>query len=176
MLSHLTVSLALIVREQPQMVDWFINYYKPLLKKFDVVVVDSEGGESLKQYASQYIKELLPLDKARKLVISKTQTPFTANVDIDTQLPIKYIYSALRLLQQNKADAVAIDYKPPQGHLAFGTSFWRTSTLQKLYDWQMGGRFCECIHMWRRTHQNKFKLETLPFYARHIKNDQSHNL
>jgi len=173
-ISHSTLSLLLTVREQPHLVNWFINHYDDLLKNCEVIVIDSEGGETLKQYASYYTKAEMQLDKARKLAIQKTETSFASIIDIDTLLPQGYIKSALKILQQNKADAVAIDYKPPQGHLAFGTSLWKTLTLQQLYDWQMGSRFCECIHMWRRIHQNKFKLATLPLYARHKKNELLH--
>ena len=65
---------------------------------------------------------------------------------------------------------VAIDYEKPQGHLAFGTSIWRTEVLKQLYDWEsekVGD--CECIHMWKKVHCAGLQIETLPYRAKHLK-------
>jgi hypothetical protein len=167
------LSFAVIAKEQSQMVQQFINYYKEFLRKCSLIVVDSQGAEALKSHATVYIKKFLPLDQARSLAISKLETPYALMVDVDTHLPHNYIKEAYTLLLK-EADVVAIDYNPPQGHLAFGASMWKTEVLKKLYDWRMGSKHCECIHMWNRIHQNKLKLATLPYTARHNKHEPLH--
>lgn len=115
------------------------------------------------------------------------ETPFILNLDADTVLPGKYVDEALSILENDKAEAVAIDYENPQGHYAFGTSLWKADWLLKLYDYppkpveklvKIGKQewviayqngFCECTYMWARLLRGGGKLESLGYRAIHIR-------
>ena len=98
--------------------------------------------------------------------INKVDTEYILCLDDDTILPEGYIEKALGILKNPRIVAVAIDYEIPQGHLAFGTSIWRTAELKRLYDYEPKDSECECVHMWNKV---RGKLTTLPMVAFHIK-------
>jgi hypothetical protein len=152
------------------------------------IVIDSGGGEGLSKLPNTlWIQRQLPMWEARKIGYGEVKTSFTLNLDVDTILPDDYVEDALVLLRENLCDAVAIDYQPPQGHYAFGTSIWRTEQLKKLYDYppravenliKVGEQewvtafqngFCECTYMWARLIRSGGKLENPRYRAMHIK-------
>jgi hypothetical protein len=156
------------------------------------VVVDSGGGQQLgRLLKTLWIQKRVPMWEARKLGYEEVESPFTLNLDADTVLPDGYVQECLSALQKNQCDAVAIDYDPPQGHYAFGTSVWRTDLLKKLYNYPpkaveklikvgQGGwvtafqnGFCECTYMWARLLGSGGKLETLNYRAIHLKEHRS---
>lgn len=124
---------------------------------------------------------------SKKNSYEEVRTPFTLNLDADTILPNGYVLDSLNVLRKNSCDAVAIDYDPPQGHYAFGTSIWRAELLKELYDYppkvvekliNVGKQewvtafqngFCECTYMWARLLRSGEKLESLEYRAIHIK-------
>ena len=105
------------------------------------------------------------------------KTKYVLNLDSDTILPKKYVEIALNLFEFDSDIAViALDYEETQGHLAYGTSIWRTEILKKLYDWrEHPAEDCECIHMWKKVHmwnsvhQTKLRIGTLPYRAKHLR-------
>jgi hypothetical protein len=108
--------------------------------------------------------------EARKIGYHFVDTPYILNLDSDTILPENFIEYSLRLLEDKNVAMVAIDYKEPQGHYAFGASLWNTDILKKLYDY-IGfkeTRRCECLYMIDKLRNAGYKLETLPVRARHI--------
>jgi len=152
------------------------------------VVVDSGGGEPLRQLPDTlWLQRQVPMWEARKIGYEKVKTLFTLNLDADTILPKGYVQESLNVLRRSRCDAVAIDYDPPQGHYAFGTSVWRTDLLRKLYDYppraveklvKVGQRewvtafqngFCECTYMWARLLRSGGKLESLNHRAIHMR-------
>lgn len=125
---------------------------------------------SLHSYLTQYptiIIDEFNLSDARRYGIDKVDTEYTLCLDLDTILPEGYIERAIEILVNPDVAVVAIDYERLQGHLAFGTSVWKTDILRKLYDWK--NIDCECIHMWKRVHSSGYLIETLPIRAKHIK-------
>lgn len=136
----------------------------------------SEEWHKQIKYPLIIIEELnLPLSMARKLGIFKVKTKYILNLDSDTVLPEGYIERALKILEENEDVAViAIDYQYPhcQGHLAFGTSIWRTDFLKECYDWTEGTRKCECSYMWIKVRRKGLRIETLPMRAIHLKGKQ----
>lgn len=158
-----------------------------LFSKFPLIVIDSGGGEILKQIAEIYIARKLSFWEARKIGYKEVKTDFTLNLDCDVVVPEGYVQDALKLLEY--ADAVSIFYQDVahcQGALEFGVSMWKTNVLRKLYDFSMSQvsdgivkvgsmayatlnhGWCECTYMWRKL-KNKGKLETLPYRAQHLK-------
>jgi hypothetical protein len=172
----------------PPDLDDFIKGNLSILCVTRKVVVDSGGGESLGQLPNiLWLQRQVPMWKARRLGYEEVETPFTLNLDVDTVLPNGYVQESLNILRKNLCEAVAIDYDPPQGHYAFGTSIWRTDLLKKLYDYppkavekliKVGEQewitafqngFCECTYMWARLIRSGGKLESLGYRAIHIK-------
>jgi len=140
----------------------------PFITKFPIIVVDSGGGEILRDVATEYIKETLPLSKARRTGILRVKTHYTLILDVDTVLPPEYITEALKILREENIAVTALDYEQLQGHLGFGTSLWKTQILKNLYDWEEG-KICECVWMWSKVRKAGYRLETLPYRARHLK-------
>ena len=170
----------------PPDLERFIRENFKILNASWKVVVDSGGGEQLKALPNTlWIQRQVPMWEARKIGYGEVKTPFTLNLDVDTVLPEGYVQDALNLLRENLCDAIAIDYDPPQGHYAFGTSVWRTNLLRKLYDYppkaverliKVGEQewitafqngFCECTYIWARLIRSGGKLETLSYKAIH---------
>ncbi len=191
-MSGKTLTTVLPVKE-PQFLQNFIEANYELLQTYPLRVIDSGGGGLLRNVVLSnpkggcYIQENLSMWEARKKGYQDVATPYILNLDDDTVLPASFIPEALKLLQVG-ADCVAIDYGPPQGHLAFGASIWRRELLQKLYNYsirkcitadlvQVGSdRFsnldngwCECTYMWARLRADGGKLATLPMAALHLK-------
>ena len=177
------------VKDPPDL-ERFIKGNFAILNATCKVVVDSGGGKQLEKLPNTlWIQKQVPMWEARKLGYEEVRTPFTLNLDADTILPEGYVQESLDLLRESMCDAVAIDYDPPQGHYAFGTSIWRTALLRKLYNYppkavgkliKVGKQewvtafqngFCECTYMWARLLRSGGKLETLGYRAIHIRKD-----
>jgi hypothetical protein len=181
------LTVVMPVRAPPDL-DGFIKGNLSILSVTRKVVVDSGGGESLGQLPNTlWLQRQVPMWEARRIGYEEVRTPFTLNLDADTILPNGYVLDSLNVLRKNSCDAVAIDYDPPQGHYAFGTSIWRTELLKKLYDYppktvekliKVGEQewitafqngFCECTYMWARLIRSGGRLETLGYKATHLK-------
>jgi len=172
----------------PHDLDGFIKGNSSILSITKKVVVDSGDGDPLRLLPNTlWLQRQVPMWEARRQGYEEVKTPFTLNLDADTVLPNGYVRESLNILRENSCDAVAIDYDPPQGHYAFGTSIWRTDMLRKLYDYppkavekliKVGKQewitafqngFCECTYMWARLLRSGGKLETLGYRATHLK-------
>lgn len=181
------LTIVIPVKNPPDIERFIIENFQ-ILNASRKVVVDSGGGEPLKVLPDTlWIQRQVSMWEARKIGYREVKTSFTLNLDVDTVLPEGYVEDALHLLRENSCDAVAIDYEPPQGHYAFGTSIWRTELLKKLYDYppkavekliSVGKQewvtafqngFCECTYMWARLLRSGGKLESLGYRAVHIK-------
>lgn len=124
----------------------------------------------LNEYPSIVVNEF-SLSEARKYGINRVDTEYTLCLDLDTILPEGYIEKAIKILDNNSnVMVVAIDYEKLQGHLAFGTSIWRTKFLKEHYNWDSEHIIqCECIHMLRKVIKSGYVIETLPMRAKHLK-------
>ena len=110
--------------------------------------------------------------KARKEGLKRVESEYVLNLDADTILPEDYIEEAIHLLNVNpQVYAVALDYQFPftQGHLAFGTSVWRTEVLRRLYNFEPGDQ-CECIYMWNKIQGHLMTIKGME--AIHIKEER----
>ena len=169
------ITIALPVFEDPEIVAKFIDGNKEILEKYPLIVIDRNGGEALKEYASFYRKTCCPaigwpLGRSRRFLIGRVQTEFTLNLDVDVLLRKHFVKESLKKFEDPKVAVVALDYENLQGHLAFGPSIWRTEILQNLYDWGLWKtRKCECIYMWGKVRESKYKVETLGTIAKHLK-------
>ncbi|MDH5375921.1 MAG: hypothetical protein OEW95_08925 [Candidatus Bathyarchaeota archaeon] len=169
------ITIALPVFEDPEIVAKFIDGNKEILEKYPLIVIDRNGGEALKEYASFYRKTCcptigLPLGSSRGFLIGRVETEFTLNLDVDVLLPKHFVKESLKKFEDPKVAVVALDYENLQGHLAFGPSIWRTEILQNLYDWGLWKtRKCECIYMWGKVRGAKYKVETLGMRAKHLR-------
>ena len=142
-----------------------------------ILCVAKEDEKYLEEKIGKYAKfpivisRTVGLGKARRECIDKVTTPYCLILDLDTVLPDEYLDYALWILHDNNDVAVvAIDYEKLQGHLAIGTSVWRTKILKKLYDYQnYKGELCECVFMLHKVLQNNYKIETLNYRAIHLK-------
>ena len=172
----------------PPDLDGFVKGNLSLLSVTRKMVVDSGGGEPLRRLTNtHWLQREASMWEARRLGYEKVETPFTLNLDADTILPNGYVQESLNILRENSCDAVAIDYNPPQGHYAFGTSIWRTELLKALYNYppkavekliKVGEHewvtafqngFCECTYMWTKLLRSRGRLGTLGYKAIHLK-------
>jgi cellulose synthase/poly-beta-1,6-N-acetylglucosamine synthase-like glycosyltransferase len=164
------VTIVIPVKEKPEIVSKFILGNLDVLSKCTVIVIDSGGGEELKGYASIYLIKNVSMTEARKIGYHFVDTPYILNLDSDTILPENFVEYSLRLLEDKNVAMVAIDYKEPQGHYAFGASLWKTNILKNLYNY-IGFKengYCECLHMFNRAKSAGYRLETLPLRAIHL--------
>jgi len=166
------ITVIICVKEDSHIITKFIEGNKKLLKRYPIIVIDKEGGDKLKEFASYYEKSDLPLKDARLKAISLVKTKYTLVLDADVILPEGYLRKALKLLKDPETIVVSIEYDRCIGHLPFGTSVWKTEWLKKLYYWSGKGS-CECILMWARVHTVKKRIETCCYRAKHL--DGSHN-
>jgi len=173
--------------KNPPCLECFKKAMAWLIKSNLLIVVDSGGAETLREFCWRYFKGQYQMWEARRLGYNQVKTEFTLNLDVDTVVSPQYVKEAIQLLENDKAEAVAIDYEKLQGHYAFGTSIWKTEWLRKLYDYppksvekliKIGEQewvtafqngFCECTYMWSRLISSGGRLETLPYRARHLK-------
>jgi hypothetical protein len=181
------LTIVIPVKASPGLDD-FIKGNLSILSVTRKVVVDSGGGGPLGHLSNTvWIQREASMWEARRLGYEEVKTPFTLNLDADTILPDGYVQESLNVLRKNLCDAVAVDYDPPQGHYAFGTSIWRTELLKELYDYppkavekliRVGEQewvtafqngFCECTYMWARLIRSGGRLETLGCKATHLK-------
>jgi hypothetical protein len=181
------LTIVIPVKDPPDL-QRFVRENLEVLSASKKVVIDSGRGEQLGTLPNTLLFERqVPMWEARRLGYEEVRTLFTLNLDADTILPNGYVLDGLNVLRKNSCDAVAIDYDPPQGHYAFGTSIWRTDLLKKLYDYppkavekliKVGEQewitafqngFCECTYMWARLIRSGGRLETLSYRATHLK-------
>jgi len=181
------LTIVIPVKDPPDL-QRFVKENLEVLSASKKVVVDSGRGEQLGRLPNTLLfQRQVPMWEARRIGYEQVRTPFTLNLDADTILPNGYVLDGLNVLRKNSCDAVAIDYDPPQGHYAFGTSIWRTELLKKLYDYppravekliKVGEQewitafqngFCECTYMWARLIRSGGRLETLGYKATHLK-------
>jgi len=176
--------------KNPPDIKGFLKGNKHLLKRNAVVVVDSGGGEALESIAKTYVRQNLTFWEARKLGYECVKSPYVLNLDADIIVPEGYVDGALALLRA-EVDAVSIFYEDVghcQGALEFGVSIWKTEVLRRLYDFSLdlvldgkitkvgtqafstlNNGWCECTYLWRKLKQNGYRLETLPYRAKHLK-------
>ena len=167
------LTIVIPVFEDPKIVKEFMIGNRDILVDNELVVINKKGGEELKPF-SNWVEKDTPFWEARKEGLDQVETEFVLCLDADTILPEGYVEEALRILQLRRMVAVvAIDYEDLQGHLAFGTSVWRTQLLKDLYDWRLNGGNppgrCECFYMWSKVKKSGFKVETLNMRAKHLK-------
>jgi len=155
---NLTVVLP-IYEENPALAELHLD----LIRQHTTIVIDRRGGRELKELPNVvYRQSEMCLSDARKTAISLVQDPFTLCLDADTVLPPEYISEALAMLEaDDRLACVALDYEVLQGHLAFGTSLWKTQILQGLYNWKENRVCCECVHMWARARNFGYKIGTI---------------
>jgi glycosyltransferase involved in cell wall biosynthesis len=191
-LRYLTIIIPI---KNPPNLDLFIAQNKLLLQsEAHKIIVDSGGGSKFQNARDLgflpllYVSRNLSLWEARKFGYEHTVTLFILNLDCDVVLPFEYVQEAILNLQNDKADAIAIQFDPVKtGHLEFGTSIWKTPLLKKLYDYppkpvekliKVGKQewvtafqcgFCECTYMWSKLIASGGRLETLPYRAKHLK-------
>jgi len=169
------LTIVIPVLEDPKVIKDFIIGNEKILTENRVIVVNRKGGEELKPFSTKWISRESTFWDARREGLDLVETEYTLCLDSDTILPEGYIEEALTILQLRRFVAVvAIDYEDLQGHLAFGTSIWRTVILKDLYDWSKNKdnspKGCECVHMWSKVRRSKFKVETLSnIRAKHLK-------
>jgi hypothetical protein len=180
------LTIVIPVKDPPDL-QRFVRENLEVLSASKKVVIDSGRGEQLGSLPNTLLfQRQVPMWEARRIGYEEVRTPFTLNLDVDTILPNGYVLDSLNVLRNNSCDAVAIDYDPPQGHYAFGTSIWRTELLKKLYDYppkavekliKVGEQewitafqngFCECTYMWTRLIRSGGRLESLGYRAIHI--------
>ena len=181
------LTIVIPIKDPPDL-ERFIRENLKVLSASKKVVIDSGRGEQLGRLPNTLLfQKRVPMWEARRIGYEEVRTPFTLNLDADTILQNSYVLDSLNVLRKNSCDAVAIDYDPPQGHYAFGTSIWRTELLKKLYDYppkavekliKVGEQewitafqngFCECTYMWARLIRSGGRLETLGYRATHLK-------
>jgi cellulose synthase/poly-beta-1,6-N-acetylglucosamine synthase-like glycosyltransferase len=168
--------------EEDQLVEWSIRENYAILFKYPIIVVDKKGGTKfllLNQQRNldiQYFAQNTSFWFARRFGLEFVKTEYVLCLDVDTILPAHYIEDALRILEsESDIGAIALDYAESykQGHLAFGTSIWRTELLKELYDWRLTTdqkiNICECRYMWDKLKKKNMKIETLPLEAIHLK-------
>lgn len=165
-----SLSIIVVVKENPEIVQQFVRGNSELLHKYPLITIDSGGGEALQPLSVYYEKNNYDLSSARKRGIDIIESKYVLNLDADTILPFDYVTEAIRILENNdKVACVAIDYEKLQGHYAFGTSVWRSQILKQLYSWKRGMGTCECVYMWSKVIKAGYRLETLPYRAKHLK-------
>lgn len=148
------------------------------IHKDDTIYIETVVQWVVKNGYDMKLSPTVGLAKARRECIDQAGTEYTLVLDFDTRLPDGYVENAIKLLKRYlEVGAVALDYEVPhtQGHLAFGTSIWRTDLLKKIYDWDEASGKCECLWMWERLQRTKFLLSTLPMQAVHLKGKVSQN-
>lgn len=161
--------------KNPKFLSEFVSLNESYLEAYDVVVIDSGGGEQLKKFSSVYLLNDVPFWTARRIAYSYVKTPFILNLDSDVIIPSRYPEEALDRLRINgKIGAISIFFENIEEHrgiLEYGISLWRTQLLKEQYDYQPKPSVsyeCECFYMWKKLHQAGFKLETLLYRAKHL--------
>lgn len=147
-----------------------------IFSKYPIIVVNKNGGENYKLFASLFFNQYTSFWFARRFGLEFVKTKYVLNLDVDTVLPSQYIEKAIEILETHpEVGAVALSYADPykQKHLAFGTSIWRTEQLKELYNWRLAAdqkfNVCECEYMWNKLEKKGMKVETLPLEATHLK-------
>lgn len=168
--------------EEDQLVEWSIRANYEILVKYPLIIVDKKGGDKfllLNQQGNmdiQYFAQDTSFWFARRFGLEFVKTKYVLCLDVDTILPAHYIEDALHILESEpEVGTIALDYAESykQGHLAFGTSIWRTELLKELYDWRLTANqkvnVCECSYMWNKLVKKNMKVKTLPLEATHLK-------
>jgi len=188
-MSKLTI---IIPVKNPPNIRKFMELNRNILDKYPVIIIDSGGGEALKEIKFRlYLKKNVDIPTARNLGGELTLTRFCLHLDCDAILPKNYIENAINILINNpKLAVVSIEYEKIKGHLNFGTSVWRTEIFNKLYDFSfdkvvdgtivkvgenifatLDNGWCECSYMWKKVIMCGYKMETLCCRAKHLKRE-----
>lgn len=184
------LSIVIPVKEQVDVITEFILRNKPYLESYNVIIIDSGGGESLKTYSFEYIYKNVPLWEARRIGYDLAKTEYILNLDSDVIIPENYIEKALvKFKEIPKLACISIffeDVSKNAGVLEYGVSIWKTDIVRKLYDYNPRQRnqtivqvsertftmteypYCECSYMWKRAVKAGYKIETLNMRAKHI--------
>jgi len=161
-----------IVVKNPQWLDGFIKGNRNYLTEIPIIVVDSGGGEKLKEFCKYYIQKDVSLWEARKIGYELAETEFVMNLDSDVIIPDGYINEALlQLARCDKIGAVSIFYDKinrNRGVLEYGCSIWRTKLVKQLYDYK-GDDLCECLYMWDKLQRAGWLIETTCMRAKHLR-------
>jgi hypothetical protein len=159
--------------ENENLVKFIIQENKEIFSKYQLIIVNKMGGEPFQQFKPLFFNQDSSFWFARRFGYEFVKTKYTLNLDVDTILPQGYVEEGIKMLESNEEiSVVAIDYEEPnnQGHLAFGTSIWRTEELRHLYDWRLAqdqsGKICECLYMWNKISN---RVGTLSMKAKHVK-------
>lgn len=183
------LTIVVPVKEPPEVIDEFIEGNIDILSNYPMIVIDSGGGEKLRKMATKYVPINFSMTDARRVGGQIVETKYVLHLDSDTILPKNYVRDALKILESDeKVVVVAIEYEKIQGHLALGTSIWRTEVFNKLYDFSfdkavdgtivkvgenifatLDNGWCECSYMWRILKNRGYKMETLCYRAKHLK-------
>jgi len=161
------LNIVIPVKDKEEIVSEFIEGNRDTLSKYKIIVINTKGGEQLKQYSYIYINDIegkYTMSKARKLGLGLVDTEYILNLDTHVILPKYYINASIILMDSNNdVGAISIDHKKLMGHLGFGQSIWRTKLLRELYDWkeEYKNYCCECFYMWSKLYGTKYKLETI---------------
>lgn len=174
--------------KNPKFLNKFINGNREIFNDYPVIVIDSGGGEKLKEFASTYIQCAVSLWEARKIGYDKAVEKFVLNLDSDVIIPRHYITMALKMMiEDEKIGAISIFFEEMmhRGVLEYGASIIRTDLARKLYDYkpeigeirkispshyvQLNHGYCECLYMWEKIQEAGYKVETLPIRAKHLR-------
>jgi glycosyltransferase involved in cell wall biosynthesis len=168
----LTLTIIIVVKN-PLWLDEFIKGNKKYLTTIPVIVIDSGGGEKLKEYCKHYIQKDVSLWEARKIGYEFADTEFIMNLDGDVIIPDGYIDEALfQLGRCNKIGAVSIFYdkiNSNRGVLEYGCSIWRRQLAKQLYDYNGSNGICECLYMWDKLQRAGWLIETTYMRAKHLR-------
>jgi cellulose synthase/poly-beta-1,6-N-acetylglucosamine synthase-like glycosyltransferase len=163
------LTITIPIKEKKEILVKFIEHHRELFKKYPIRIIAT--SDTILFVNNVEISDM-KFWEARRKMIDLTSTKYILVLDSDTLLPYGYVDEALQILEKNdKVGVVALDYETLQGHLAFGTSIWRTDLLKKYYDWNPSG-ICECLYMWSKIRHFGYQIETLPMRAKHLKDQR----
>ena len=184
------ISIVIPVYNPPDL-ETFINKNIGELMVNQTIVIDSGGGEALRNVSSIYVQQKLSMLEARQLGYSLANEDYILNLDADMIIPLNFIPSAKKILQNNpNVGAVSLLHRKNGKmivHLTFGCSLWKKELLQKFYDYNpqkiadnnqvicvnpssenkkyviVDCPFhCECVYMWSQLAFNGYSVEFIP--------------
>lgn len=82
------------------------------------------------------VDNTLGMANARRNVITKATMPFSLILDADTTIPQEFLSLSHKKLLEGYVATTLMYGNTRQNHPPFGASFWLTSKLKELYDYQ----------------------------------------